>query len=210
MTEKRRIAISMRIIEAENYRETRDAISHEWSEILESLGFIPIFIPNNLSDVGSFLTGLNIDGLILSGGDNIGETPKRDETENKLIQFSLDSKIPIFGVCRGMQILNQFFGGSTKTGKNPQHVGKHHTVDLTDGKVSTWLNSKSIDVNSFHNNTILKEQTGEKLAPFAICKIDDTVEGFQHESLPIMGVMWHPERELNSSNKTLLKRFFED
>ena len=109
-----------------------------------------------------------------------------------------------------MQILNQFFGGSVNVEKNPQHVGKHHTVDLTDDKVSGWLNSKSIEVNSFHNNTILKEQIGEKLAPFAICKIDETIEGFLHENIPIMGVMWHPEREPNSSNKTLLKRFFED
>jgi len=200
----------MRIIETENYKETRDALSQEWPKILESLGFVPIFIPNNLSDVRSFLTGMNVDGLILSGGDNIGETPERDKTENEIIQFSLDSKLPIFGVCRGMQILNQFFGGSIKTGKNPQHVGKHHTVDLTDNKVSTWLNSKTIDVNSYHNNTILKEQMGGKLAPFAICKTDDTVEGFQHQNLPIMGVMWHPERGPNDSNKTILKRFFED
>ena len=78
---KQKIGISLRIVKASNYDEKRDALSHDWISFLEELGFIPVHIPNTLKNLGDFLQEMNLDGIILSGGDNIGENKDRDETE---------------------------------------------------------------------------------------------------------------------------------
>ena len=86
---KRRIGITLRVENILKYNEKRDAISHEWVKLIEKLDMIPIFIPNTLNDVKLFVEELELDGLILSGGDNKGDEELRDQTENILIKFQL-------------------------------------------------------------------------------------------------------------------------
>lgn len=205
---KIKIGISLRIVEERNYKEKRDALSHDWIKFLEPLDMMPILIPNNLKNVNLFLEEMGIDHIILSGGDNIGDDPLRDKTEKEIIKFGIKNKIPIFGVCRGMQVINKFFGGDTKINSNSDHVGKNHPVILEDN-FSEFLHSKSVVVNSFHNNIITNTNIGAELIPFAYSK-DDTIEGFCHKTLPIMGVMWHPERDTNMNNQMILKNFFTE
>lgn len=206
MTSKSRVGISLRVVHAENYFEVRDAISHEWAQFLEINEMIPIFIPNSLIDVKSYLNSMNLDGLILSGGDNLGDNPVRDKTEKQIIEYGIQSKIPIFGVCRGMQILNDYFHGSICT-KKSDHVKNPHNVNITSTKFSELLKNNSVIVNSFHNNTILSSDLGDDLVPFAISEKDNTIEGFTHSKLPILGIMWHPERDQNFVNTLILKDF---
>ena len=168
---------------------------------------MPILIPNSLNDVTSFLSSMKVNGLILSGGDNIGDYPIRDNTEKKIIEYGIQSNIPIFGVCRGMQILNKFFKGSVTT-QNLIHVGTPHNVQITSQKFLDLLKTDSIKVNSFHNNTILQSTLGKELNAFAFSTNDNTIEGFTHTKYTIMGVMWHPEREQNLINTLILKNFF--
>ena len=204
---RKKIGITLRIVKATNYEETRDALSHDWTPFLEQIQCTPIFIPNNLTDVNSFLKDENFDGFILSGGDNKGDNPLRDNTENEIIKFAIQNKIPIFGVCRGMQVLNECFEGSVEKNESDSHVGKSHLVELNEN-YSKMLGS-SITVNSFHNNIIREKDLGKELESFAVTKEDNTVEGFYHKSLPILGVMWHPERESKEHDKLLLKDFFD-
>ena len=109
MTNSKKIGITTRIVNAQEYEEKRDALSQDWVEFLEIENIIPILIPNNLSNIPLFLKEINLDGIILSGGDNIGDDDERDNTEKQIIEFGISKKIPIFGVCRGMQVLNKFF-----------------------------------------------------------------------------------------------------
>jgi len=102
----------MRIVKAQQYDEDRDALSHDWSTFSQLSGITLIYISNSNNAV-SFLEEMNLDGVILSGGDSIGDTPKRDKTELEIIKYCIYNQLPIFGVCRGMQILNSFFNGST-------------------------------------------------------------------------------------------------
>lgn len=67
--QKPKIGISLRIVDAPNYDEKRDALSHDWPTLLEKLGFHPIYIPNKLKHVDEFFSDMSLDGLILSGGD---------------------------------------------------------------------------------------------------------------------------------------------
>jgi N5-(cytidine 5'-diphosphoramidyl)-L-glutamine hydrolase len=208
MVSKVRVGISLRVVKAQKYPELRDAISHEWIPFLEKIGVLPILIPNTLDDVSSYLNLMDLNGLILSGGDDMGDYPIRDKTEKKIIEFGIKSNIPIFGVCRGMQILNNYFHGSTT--KNSGHVGNSHNVQITTQKFLQLLKIDLIKVNSFHNNTISQSTLGKELEPFAIFDKDDTIEGFIHKKYPIIGVMWHPERDQNLINTLMLKDFFMD
>jgi len=205
--EKNKIGISLRIVNSNTYPETRDALSHDWAKFLENIGMIPIFIPNNLSNLESFLDQTQINGLILSGGDNIGDYPIRDSTEKKILNYGITNDIPIFGVCRGMQLINNNFGGSIKIDQKKLHVGKKHVVNLLDKKLISVLNSNSITVNSYHNNIITKDLLGKNLESTSVVD-DDTIESFKHKIHKIFAVMWHPERENNVINKNLIKYIF--
>ena len=104
----KKIGISLRVELIKKYDEKRDCISHDWINFLQKIDCMPILIPNNLHDVENYITDLNLDAIILSGGDNIGDFPERDKTENSILEFGIKNAIPILGVCRGMQIINNY------------------------------------------------------------------------------------------------------
>ena len=64
----------MRVVTAAGYAERRDAISQEWSQLLESWGAIPILLPNTFSDIGTLLE--MVDLVILTGGNDVTVDPK--------------------------------------------------------------------------------------------------------------------------------------
>lgn len=192
---KRKIGITLRVETVEKYNEKRDAISQQWTEFLERANSIPVFIPNTLKDTKSYLTEMQLDAIILSGGDNKGDDPGRDKTEKEILEFCMENHVPILGVCRGMQVINDFFGGSQITSDNAVHAGKDHQITLQDKSFVDDYNVGKINVNSFHHNLIPKENIGKDLQVFAVSDIDSTIEGFYHKKLPIIGVMWHPERD---------------
>jgi len=202
-----KIGISQRIVHAENYDEKRDALSHEWASFLEKLEIIPILIPNSLVDVKTFLQQFHFDGIILSGGDDIGKNPERDSTEKTVIEYSIKNNIPILGICRGMQLLNSYFGGIISKNLDSSHINKPHSLNINAVPFLKFL-PESIDVNSFHNNIINQENLAKGLLMFAIDTRDKSIEGIYHETLPILGVMWHPERSQNQINISLLTNFF--
>ncbi len=205
---KKKIGITSRIVESPNYNEKRDALSHDWPHFLETLNLIPIFIPNALSDVTNFLNDLDLDGFILSGGDNIGDDLKRDKTEKHVLEFATNNKLPLFGVCRGMQVINNFFDGNILKSNDTKHIDNLHLVDILESPFSKILGDSKINVNSFHQNLIKSEILGNDLIPFAVDTSDDTIEGFFHKSLPVSGVMWHPERTPTDHSKIILQNIF--
>jgi len=205
-----KIGISLRIVSAANYLEKRDALSHDWTNFLEKIGIIPIFIPNTFSNIKLFLDELNLDGLILSGGDNIGEFPERDNTEKSLLEYGINNKIPILGICRGMQLINTFYGGSITETTNKKHVKINHEINLLDTIKENFSNENLISVNSYHNNILTNDSLGNNLKSFAVCDFDNTVEGIIHTSDKIIGLMWHPERSQDDFNKKLIKNIFNE
>jgi len=208
--QKPKIGISLRIVDALNYDEKRDALSHDWPKLLEKLGFHAIYIPNTLNHVDEFFSDMSLDGLILSGGENIGENKNRDQTENLLLKLAIEKQIPTFGVCRGMQLINNYFGGNISLNNSTEHISKNHDVEITNENFSSLFDSNKITVNSYHRNTIQTNQIGQNLNPFAISKSDNTIEGFFHTSFPIIGVMWHPERSKVLNDEIILTKIFQN
>jgi gamma-glutamyl-gamma-aminobutyrate hydrolase PuuD len=211
MTNKRpRIGITLRVENIEEYNEKRDAISQEWVNLIEKIQGFPIFIPNTLSNIEEFLNEMKIDGLVLSGGDNKGDNNDRDITEQKLIQYGIKHEIPIIGICRGMQVINNYFGGSVKVTDNNKHVVKNHDVQIINNIIKEYTNVGKKEVNSFHHNIIFDENLGDNLKVFARSMNDNSIEGLFHETFPIIGVMWHPERERNLEEEKKLIQIFSD
>lgn len=202
---KLKIAISLRL-SISSYSEKRDSISRDWPILLEKIGMYPILIPNSISNLDEFLEIMKPDGIILSGGENFGENPERDVTEYSLIDFSIKNNIPLLGVCRGMQILNKFFGGSITKTNNLKHVNTHHSLSISDD----YFNKKEIMVNSFHKNILQKNDLSDEFYILAEDNSDLTIEAFVNKKYPLVGIMWHPEREQNSFNLMLIERILKN
>ncbi len=190
--------------------ERRDCLDQRWWRIAQTLGFIPFPLPNlpNVSPK-SFFRPFNISAIIFSGGNSLAfldenssdNAFERDTFELNLIEWALESNIPILGVCRGMQIINHYYGGSLKNLKG--HTNNRHELEFIGG-LSGEL---SREVNSYHNWGIPKDKLGENLEPLALAD-DSTVELFHHNSDRVAGMMWHPEREpeLNSHDIYIMKK----
>jgi len=202
--------ISQKIIEDQN-REL-DALDHNYTKYLEKfkLELIPV---SNIRNNQDFYHSLPIERIILSGGEDIGESKQRDETERRLLDFAINRKIPVLGICRGMQFINFYFGGGliksikNEIGTNINHVAANHLVEITNNKLAEILGNE-IYVNSYHNQGINSVNLASGLKDFAQTK-EGVIEGIYHPNLPIAGIQWHPEREnqYNEANDKILNSF---
>ncbi len=152
------------------------------------------------------------DGLIVCGGVDVhparyGEAvdgavnmdEARDAAEIALVEAFLKAGKPIFGICRGHQLLNVIFGGTLV-----QHLpnalehstvlaGRDivHEVIAQKGSIAEKLYGESFTVNSWHHQAVQDLADGF----FVTLRADDgVIEGYEHEKLPVFGVQWHPER----------------
>lgn len=173
--------------------------------VLEA-GGLPVNLPLD-ADPSLYLDRL--DGILLSGGADIGaehygsETgeaddpvePQRDDFELALFAGARERELPTLGICRGLQLINVGSGGTLH-----QHVPEHagftrppatllHDIELRADSVLGGLYGQSHQVNSLHHQTV--DAVGDGLRVTA--SHDGSVEGLEHESLPIVAVQWHPE-----------------
>jgi len=193
----------MRVVAEENRGERNDVISQTWVQTLETLGAIPIMLPNTLAQINDLIE--LVDLVILTGGNDITVNPfggvkgpredsaeDRDLQEYKIIDMCLARNIPLLGVCRGMQLINYWFGGSLVTVEERKHVRSFHDIAVEKSQNGHFLNG-TWRVNSFHHFGITRDTLGSELEVVALAD-DSVIEAFCHQSLPICGIMWHPER----------------
>lgn len=185
----RRLGLSMRVVETQypsGSTELRDALAQDWGSFLDSAlpecPWLPL--PNVETEILRLVTSFDLQGLLLTGGDDWGQTPSRDVTEMFLLRWAHERHIPVIGICRGAQIMNSFLGGTLST-VSEAHRARHHPV--------CW-NSQTLMVNSYHQQGFFTADLSSQL----ICQAtadDGSIEAFSHPELPWCGIMWHPERE---------------
>lgn len=177
------VAVSQRVDHIHDRGEHRDALDERLTQWLTAAGYLPFPVPNALFAAGglpAWLDRVSPSGLILSGGNDIGREPQRDATEKALLDHALGKRLPLLGICRGMQMIGVWSGTSLKPVTN--HVRTRHQVT---GAISG-------EVNSYHNLTL-----AECPPQFDVLSRseDDEIEAIRHRQLPWEAWMWHPERE---------------
>jgi gamma-glutamyl-gamma-aminobutyrate hydrolase PuuD len=193
----KRIGLTQRVDVALGYGERRDALDQNWAGLLLALGYCPVPLANKVQDIEGYLAALSLDGVVLTGGNDLGEVeggsdvaPERDRFEHRLLDLFAAERLPVLGVCRGLQLMNVHYGGALK--QVDGHIAQRHLTALDP---AFFLDCPdSISVNSFHKFAI--EHLGQSGRLKAIAWAEDgTIEAAAHEALPQFGVMWHPERE---------------
>jgi N5-(cytidine 5'-diphosphoramidyl)-L-glutamine hydrolase len=181
------VIISQRIDIISNRNETRDSLDQELLLWIKEAGYLSVPLPNTLiSDNPSFLEEfikiINPIGIVLSGGNDIGEFKSRDETEIFLIKYAVKNKIPLIGICRGFQMLAKWDGGTLVNVDG--HISKKHSLIINSGD---WPN----EIICYHKWGLVNETTNFINQAQTI---DGSIEAIKHKKLPIEGWMWHPER----------------
>lgn len=125
---------------------------------------------------------LKPDGIFLSNGPgDPAALPYAVDAARELVQ----SKIPVFGICLGHQILGQALGGKTYKLKFGHHGANHPVMDLGTQKVEITSQNHgfAVDVDSMAGRAVLTH----------VSLNDKTVEGMRHDRLPVFSVQYHPE-----------------
>ena len=169
------IAISQRCDYFPQSSEFRDCLDVNFSPMLGDMGYQPLLIPSRIKNIERYLSSIEIHGFILSGGNNIGESPQRDQIESVILSYSKSRKIPLLGICRGMQFINHYQGG--RLSKTSGHTNVSHVIS---GELTQNL---LIEVNSFHDFGLLRHDLGKDLNPTAFSD-DGEVEAIIHSISP--------------------------
>jgi putative glutamine amidotransferase len=182
-------------------------------------GGVPVVLPNVAPEEAAEYVA-RVDGLLLSGGVDVdphayGAEPHprlgevdalRDRFEIALVRAARTAGLPIFGVCRGMQLVNVAFGGTLIQDIPSQVPGaiRHdqttvdlqqpsHGVSLSEGtQLRALVGAGSARVNSFHHQAVERMAEGFRATARSS---DGVLEAMEHESGPFFQcVQWHPER----------------
>lgn len=150
------------------------------------------------------------DGLLLPGGGDIdpiffnevNQGSKNIDSALDVIQFELldlfvKANKPVLGICKGLQIINVYFGGNviqdlaTATTHAWDEADKTHSTYSIPNTFIFRLYGQSMTVNSAHHQGI--GHIGRHLSISQLA-YDNVVEAIYHDTLPIIAVQWHPER----------------
>jgi putative glutamine amidotransferase len=201
----------------------------EYASAIERAGGIPYPIPfvetePTLRDIVA-----RLDGLILSGGSDVvspgddyrGDRAcqKRSEHETALLRLAEESSLPLLGICRGLQQINVFHGGTLwpdlpawNAGAVDHRRGKkegafRHSIRLeAESALGRVIGASVIEINSYHHQAAKKVGSGLKVVALAEDNVIEAVEGIGDRL--IWAVQWHPERMgEHSAGSKLLEHF---
>lgn len=182
---------------------------------LQAAGAIPVMLPLHAEDAAAQLAAL-FDAILFPGGQDVapefygesrldccGETVSaRDSMETAVLREAMARRLPILGICRGLQFVNAALGGSLWQDLLTQRPGSRnhrmerpydraeHSVSLT-GPLAALYGANTLGVNSCHHQGVKSLAPG--LEPMAVAE-DGLIEAVFHPDQPFLwAVQWHPE-----------------
>ncbi|MFO7298679.1 MAG: gamma-glutamyl-gamma-aminobutyrate hydrolase family protein [Actinomycetes bacterium] len=209
-------------------------IACDYTESLERSGLAPLVFPAGLSPDDAPRLVSRVDGVLLSGGEDVDPSfygqetvhsrncdPEVDRFELAVIEAARELGKPLLAICRGLQILNVAFGGTlhqevtspggvhdTIAGATPEEMhARRHEVSFPDGSLLAALyGAASAAVNTLHHQGI--DRPGEGLTVEAVAA-DGLIEGIRHDGdWWAVGVQWHPEK-LEGDHQRIFTAFRE-
>ena len=198
----------------------RAYVNGAYVRAVQEAGGIPILLTPHFTPEVQAALWQRLDGLVLTGGGDIeparfGEArhpavdevaPARDDLEIDLTRLAVADAVPLFAICRGIQVLNVALGGALvqdlpsewpdalpHSQKAPRTQPTHAVKVMGEGThLGRVLGALELDVNSMHHQAI--KQLGEGLREVAWAP-DGVVEGVEMpgDDRFVLGVQWHPE-----------------
>lgn len=208
----------------------RSYVNNDYVQAVLLGGGVPLIIPVSTDEEVIEAQLRNVDGIILSGGEDVnpllfGEEPnefigetmnERDTFDLTLIKYAIKMKKPILGICRGCQILNVALGGdlyqdcSQAENYKVSHIQKcnttqgSHTIDIEKESYLYSIFGEKEIVNSYHHMSIKNMADEFKVVAKSKDGIIEAIES--NNELFILGVQWHPEM-MASTNEKMLEIF---
>lgn len=216
-----RVALTTSLVpKGGDHRRPQVVLYTNYIRALTRVGLAPVLVTpaHGHDDIDALLD--TVTGLVLSGGEDVEPSrygqepvpelldvnPVRDAMEWRVVDAVLDRGMPILGICRGLQLLNVYFGGTlyqdlptqydeTLGHQQPGPWGEHHhRVRCEEGSRlhRALADCEPLRINSFHHQAV------KELAPDLECTAradDGLVEGVESTAHDwVVGVQWHPER----------------
>lgn len=207
-------------------------MSRPYLAALEAAGAAPVLLPLALGASTLRAVFERLDGLFLAGGGDVnpacyeraphsatdGIDSLRDETEITLTRWALERDLPLFGVCRGIQMLNVAAGGTLVQDvqsliptairhqyapEKPRSFVAHPVQTAAHSRLSGLLGSAA-QVNSFHHQAVETPAPGFSVTALAPDGVIEALELQSHRF--VLGVQWHPEG-LVESDRSMLALF---
>ncbi len=218
-----------------DHQVARDGVNASYVEAVLRAGALPLVLSPAVGPARASEALAAIDGLLLSGGDDIdpglyhmapsphlGATdPARDMFELALLGGARQRGMPILGICRGLQLVNVGLGGTLwqdlpterpgPVEHNPRtgRATRVHAVTLApEGRMRAAVATDTVQVNSFHHQGVRDLAPGLVARGWSDDGLVEVVEGDDDRWL--VGVQWHPEEmhgERGSPDMALIQAF---
>jgi putative glutamine amidotransferase len=196
--------------------ERRYVLKATYVEAVLAAGGLPILLPHAPESAAAYLALL--DGLVVTGGafdvppELYGETarkecgplkPARTAFERDVLEAALAARLPVLGVCGGMQLINVVRGGTLfqdlvadaglagHEQPAPKDLPSHEARIAPGTQLASLVGEGSLAVNSTHHQAVRDPGAGVLVSARAP---DGVVEAIELPDLPFaLGVQWHPE-----------------
>ena len=194
-----------------------NAMPSRYCDAIARAGHVPVVIPRQADSAGIHAALRKVDLLLMTGGEDVdparyGEKPSpnlgdvnavRDEHDFMLLAEARKLRRPIVGICRGMQVMNVFFGGTLYQDLPSEFPGLLHShridpdmrpvhpVEIVEGsRLANVFGATWARVSSRHHQAVKRMAPGFRATAFSD---DGVVEAFEGMEYPAAGVQFHPE-----------------
>ncbi|MGE0631054.1 MAG: gamma-glutamyl-gamma-aminobutyrate hydrolase family protein [Pseudobdellovibrionaceae bacterium] len=213
----KKILITPRLQQNVEYPEVREALDIKWGKFLSTCDLMPISTSIGI-EPSQYFEVFDIEGVLLTGGNDLSRfaandplSIQRDEYEKKLLKLAQLNKVPVLGICRGMQVICEYSGIPLVpiTG----HISKEHEVSFRKNTLLSQFYNPQMRTNSFHCYGIIEEKISALPGEWRIAAtaFDGSVEAVENPKLRWVGLMWHPERQepFQIQDTQFIRSFFE-